>query len=178
MATITCRGLAIAALCLAGTATQAATVFKCTDDQGHTVFSQTPCAPPGEGDRLHVDDPGPGVMPPRSPMEQLEAMRQIREGGATGAGVPREQRSAPTYGGSQDDCAQLSHIRRRNMVVGNEMFRCMTKSELRSVMEREPDSVHSSSSGSESWHYHHPDGSSTHVFFDSEGLVRSWSGWR
>lgn len=171
------RILAALALCAGAGATQAA-LFKCTNAEGHTVFSQTPCAQIGAGDQVRMRKPdsrpmySEGAREGKSATEQLEEMRRIR--GPRAADLPPAMPSAS----NRDRCPQISEIQRRNMIVGDQMFKCMTKREVRDVIGRAPDHVLTDSDGWESWHYYGANGVMVDVYFDGKGLVRSWSGWR
>ena len=106
----------------------------------------------------------------RSVMDQLEALRQI-------SGSSDGRNSTTTQTKSQNPCPKLSSTERRNLLVSKKLFKCMTQSEVERVFERGPDSVHTDSDGESSWHYHFQNGSSSHIFFNSESKVESWSGW-
>jgi hypothetical protein len=159
--------LVIISLLICGQA-PAATIYKCVSSDGKTTFSQHPCSEQAE--ELDVTNPrsNAGNVPAgKTALQQLQDIRKLRD---------KPKRTSKQKNGG---CDHLSSTRRRNMVVQDKLFKCMTKSELKKVLGS-PHSVHSSSQGAadESWHYHYLGGASTHVFFDKNGLVETWSGWR
>jgi hypothetical protein len=76
---------------------------------------------------------------------------------------------------SRSQCPELDSTQRRNLLVGRELFKCMTQEEVIRVMEQEPFKRRSDSSGLQSWYFKHKDGSSTRISFREDGRVKGWS---
>lgn len=151
-----------------GTATiTAGTIYKCKDENGNMVFSQTRCG--DDAETQNVEDVPVIQGGSKSATQQLEEMQAIRRSGKSASSTKKSP-------ARESDCPPMSHIARRNKLVGDEVFKCMTQSELRGVVGRGPDSVRSGSDGEESWHWY-LGSNSFHAYFDNKGRLMTWSGW-
>jgi len=162
------KSLKITILLLTPIIGQSATVYKCKDENGKTVFSQRPCGNAAE--EMDVTNSRGGLGEPsknKTAQQQFRDMQKLRY---------KPERTAKK---KRSRCGHIQSITRRNMLVSRQLFKCMTKDEVRKVLGS-PHSRHTGSRGNqdESWHYHYWRGASTHIFFDADGLVRSWSGRR
>jgi len=160
--------LIIAILLLTPIIGQSVTVYKCKDENGKTVFSQQPCGDAVE--EMNVTNPRGGLGKPQSNKTAQQQLRDLQKLRDKPRRTGRKKRSR---------CAHIQSVTRRNMIVKRQLFKCMTKAEVRKVLGS-PHSRHTGSRGNrdESWHYHYMGGASTHIFFDDDGLVKSWSGRR
>ncbi len=163
------KSIIITTLLLTPVIGESATVYKCKDEYGMTVFSQQPCG--NKSEEIYVTNPQSGLGKPPS---NKTAQQQLRDLQALDDRRKRTVKKRKVGG-----CSYIQSVTRRNMVTSRKLFKCMTKSELQRVLGP-PHSRHTGSRGNadESWHYHYEDGPSIHVFFDAAGLVESWSGWR
>ena len=158
--------IAFCLLLSAPVAVTAATVYKCTSPGGSTTFSQTPCE--GRIQTLDISPVSTGTGHSRTAAEQLQEMQRIR--GGSNSPAPAAS-STPSY-----RCPPMSSTARKNKIRQDEVFECMTKSELVEVVGRRPNNIREESSGRASFHWH-LGSNSFHAFFDTEGRLESWSGW-
>ena len=158
--------LVICLICQVSMAT-AGSIYKCKDEKGQVTFSQTKCGDDAVPQELKSVPTVQGGQ--KSAAEQLQEMRAIRQ-----SGKPKTTKSTKTP--RKSDCPYISSTARKNKIRGDEVFKCMTKSELQSVVGRRPDSVRRGSDGNDSWHWY-LGSNSFHAYFDGDGKLKSWSGW-
>jgi hypothetical protein len=151
-------------------------VYRCTNLQGVTVFSQQPCGPDA---RLETID-NPVVNPSDSPsaVNQLnryrESVRRIDRliGKETDAAATTGRKSA-----GRDVCDQVGSLTLRNARISREVIKCHSEQDVRAI-HGEPDEVESWSDRldyDQRWTYRADFNNSitTYIYF-RDGYVSKW----
>ncbi len=155
------HSLLCAALWLAATSAQAATVYRCQSSDGHLTYTLSGCPDSSEQHIQHAFNPSPGG-------DQITPMA-----------IPEEspKRSTPhktlvVIGQKPDGCGdQLSRSERRTAVIRQEVRSGMSKSDIESSLGK-PDKI-TSNNGTTRYHYVDPEGNRRQVNFDESGCVKS-----
>lgn len=150
----------------------AAEYYRCIDASGNMIFSQASCGTDAvtktiKESRLNSSN----TNTPRSAVEQLRVMREIR---GSDESKKIKERNKPKR--KNDSCSGISSLTLRNARVGKKLMKCHTKQDVQSIYGSPQSSADWSDSTvyDSKWTYYLKDSSTLFIYFKN-GRVTEWS---
>lgn len=141
------HGAAVCAILLCPALSEASSVFRCEDANGHVTFSQHGC---GDSQQQHIQsthNPRPGSGAP-VPL----AIPNSDDGAGSAARIDARENTLTVVGGRQDGCDNaVTGSARREAIIRKQIRAGMTRSDVESALGK-PDRI-SKRNGQTTYHY-------------------------